>query len=147
MKPTKQATTAKRWPCVATRSAGTWTSTSPRVWAGPTWISSTLLLPTETNILPSKVRVGGVFTGFTEDPEYDNEQLDRFLSVVRQATAAGFDLGTRHAAIRRNEMPGQGKGRPRIFGVNPSATLNPPVLACRVAAHAGKLRSEKKLGH
>ncbi len=44
------------------------------------------------------VRIGGVFTGFTEDPEFDKEQLDRFLSVARQASDAGFDLGTRHAA-------------------------------------------------
>ncbi len=44
------------------------------------------------------VRVEGVFTGFTEDPEYDKEQLRRFLSVVNSAGEAGFDLGTRHAA-------------------------------------------------
>jgi alanine racemase len=30
-----------------------------------------------------KVRVGGVFMGFTEDPEYDEEQLRRFMSVAR----------------------------------------------------------------
>jgi len=52
----------------------------------------------ESVVGSGKVRVGGVFTGFTEDPEYDNEQLDRFLSVTGQASDAGFDLGTRHAA-------------------------------------------------
>jgi alanine racemase len=45
-----------------------------------------------------KVRVGGVFTGFTEDPEFDKEQLRRFMSVTKQASEAGFPLGTRHAA-------------------------------------------------
>jgi alanine racemase len=44
------------------------------------------------------VRVGGMFTGFTEEPGYDRVQLDRFLSVARQASDAGFDLGIRHAA-------------------------------------------------
>lgn len=45
-----------------------------------------------------KVRVTGVFMGFTEDPEYDKEQLRRFLWVARQASDAGFPLGTLHAA-------------------------------------------------
>jgi alanine racemase len=45
-----------------------------------------------------KVRVGGVFTGFTEDPEFDKEQLRRFMSVIKQASDAGFPLGTLHAA-------------------------------------------------
>ena len=44
------------------------------------------------------VRIGGVFTGFTEDPEYDREQLGRMLSVTEAAADAGIDLGVRHAA-------------------------------------------------
>lgn len=52
----------------------------------------------ESVVGSGKVRVEGVFTGFTEDPEFDQEQLDRFLSVTGQASAAGFDLGARHAA-------------------------------------------------
>ena len=52
----------------------------------------------ESVVGSGKVRVGGVFTGFTEDPEYDVEQLSRFLSVVQQASDAGFALGARHAA-------------------------------------------------
>jgi len=52
----------------------------------------------ESVVGSGKVRVEGVFTGFTEDPEFDREQLDRFLSVTRQASDAGFDLGARHAA-------------------------------------------------
>ena len=52
----------------------------------------------ESVVGSGKVRVEGVFTGFTEDSEYDLEQLSRFLSVVRQASDAGFALGARHAA-------------------------------------------------
>jgi len=44
------------------------------------------------------VRVGGVFMGFTEDPEFDREQLRRFEAVITQAADAGFSLGTRHTA-------------------------------------------------
>jgi alanine racemase len=44
------------------------------------------------------VHVEGVFTGFTEDPEFDREQLARFTSVADQAEQAGFALGVRHAA-------------------------------------------------
>ncbi len=43
-----------------TPSSGTWASTSPRVWAGPTSSSSTRLSPTVQVSVPSKVRVGGV---------------------------------------------------------------------------------------
>jgi alanine racemase len=52
----------------------------------------------ESVVGSGKVRVGGVFTGFTEDPEFDKEQLRRFMSVTKQASEAGFPLGTRHAA-------------------------------------------------
>jgi alanine racemase len=44
------------------------------------------------------VRIGGVFTGLTEDPEFDREQLSRFLSVTDQAADGGVSLGTRHVA-------------------------------------------------
>jgi alanine racemase len=44
------------------------------------------------------VRLQGMFMGFTEDPEYDREQLRRFLSVASQAADAGFPVGTLHAA-------------------------------------------------
>ncbi len=52
----------------------------------------------ESVVGSGKVRVGGVFTGFTEDPEFDKEQLRRFMSVTKQASDAGFPLGTLHAA-------------------------------------------------
>ena len=41
-------------------ASGTWTMTSPFVWAGPTSISSTSRPPTSTLSRPSNVRVGGV---------------------------------------------------------------------------------------
>lgn len=44
------------------------------------------------------VRVVGVFTGLTEDPEFDREQLSRFLSVTGQAEDGGLPLGNRHVA-------------------------------------------------
>jgi alanine racemase len=52
----------------------------------------------ESVVGSGKVRIEGVFTGFTEDNEFDLEQLDRFLSVTGQASDAGLDLGARHAA-------------------------------------------------
>ena len=42
------------------RASGTWTITSPLVWAGPTSISSTLRPSTSTVSRPSNVRVGRV---------------------------------------------------------------------------------------
>ncbi len=52
----------------------------------------------ESVVGSGQVRVRGVFTGFTEDPEFDREQLSRFTSVTSQAVDAGFQLGRRHAA-------------------------------------------------
>ncbi len=52
----------------------------------------------ESVVSSGQVRVAGVFTGFTEDPEFDREQLRRFTSVTSQASEAGFSLGIRHAA-------------------------------------------------
>ncbi len=52
----------------------------------------------ESVVGSGKVRVGGVFTCFTEDPEFDKEQLRRFMTVIRRASDAGFPLGTLHAA-------------------------------------------------
>jgi len=52
----------------------------------------------ESVVGSGKVRVEGVFTGLTEDPEFDREQLRRFMSVTGQAADAGFSLGARHVA-------------------------------------------------
>ena len=45
-----------------------------------------------------KVSFQGVFMGFTEEPDFDKEQLKRFLSIVNKSNKAGIQLGTVHAA-------------------------------------------------
>jgi alanine racemase len=44
------------------------------------------------------VQIDGTFMGFTEDPEYDREQLRRFKAVAAEARAGGANLGLLHAA-------------------------------------------------
>lgn len=46
----------------------------------------------------SGIRLQGVFTGFTEDADFDPEQLRRFLQVTDEAASAGVEVGRRHAA-------------------------------------------------
>jgi len=56
-------------------------------------------LPWLTELARSgQVRIRGTFMGFTEEPEFDNEQLGRFLDVAAEARDAGVDLGALHAA-------------------------------------------------
>ncbi len=43
-------------------------------------------------------RIDGAFMGFTEEREYDLEQLGRFRGVVDEAGSAGIGLGRLHAA-------------------------------------------------
>jgi alanine racemase len=43
-------------------------------------------------------RLTGAFMTFTEDAQFDREQLARFQGLVREATAAGLSLGKLHAA-------------------------------------------------
>ena len=43
-------------------------------------------------------RLAGTFMTFTEDAEFDREQLSRFQGLTRDATAAGIKLGKLHAA-------------------------------------------------
>jgi alanine racemase len=43
-------------------------------------------------------RLTGTFMTFTEDASFDREQLNRFQTLVRDATAAGLSLGKLHAA-------------------------------------------------
>lgn len=45
-----------------------------------------------------KVSLQGAFMGFTEEPDFDREQLKRFLAVAEQASKNGLALGTLHAA-------------------------------------------------
>jgi alanine racemase len=46
----------------------------------------------------SHLRIEGVCTTLTEDPEFDKEQLKRFLDVCAAARSRGISLGLRHAA-------------------------------------------------
>ena len=45
-----------------------------------------------------RCRLTGTFMTFTEDAEFDREQLSRFQGLTRDATAAGITLGKLHAA-------------------------------------------------
>ncbi len=49
-----------------------------------------------------ELEVEGCFMGFTEDLEYDREQLRRFLEVGREARSRGLSLGHLHAASSRH---------------------------------------------
>jgi alanine racemase len=44
------------------------------------------------------IRIEGTMMTFTEDPEFDKEQLARFESLCRALAAEGIDVGKRHAA-------------------------------------------------
>jgi len=46
----------------------------------------------------SRVNIAGVSTVFTEDPEFDQVQLARFIEICDAAKAAGIDIGHMHAA-------------------------------------------------
>jgi alanine racemase len=46
----------------------------------------------------SHLKIGGVCTTLTEDPDFDKEQLRRFLEVYAAAKAKGISLGLKHAA-------------------------------------------------
>jgi len=46
----------------------------------------------------SRITIAGVSTVFTEDPEFDQVQLARFIEICEAAKAAGIDIGKMHAA-------------------------------------------------
>jgi len=46
----------------------------------------------------ANVRIEGVFTSLSEDPEFDRIQMDRFQSALDRAEARGISLGIKHAA-------------------------------------------------
>jgi alanine racemase len=48
------------------------------------------------------IRVEGSFMGFTEDTEFDREQLRRFVSLGEEARARGIPMGPLHAASSRH---------------------------------------------
>lgn len=55
-------------------------------------------LPWMEELVRRNVAVDGTFMAFTEEPEFDREQLRRFLEVTSSARSAGVELGTIHAA-------------------------------------------------
>jgi len=44
------------------------------------------------------IRIAGIFTPFTEDDEFDQVQLTRFMEVCNAAEKKGIELGTKHTA-------------------------------------------------
>lgn len=56
-------------------------------------------LPWIADVFDSKqIAIQGAFMGFTEDPEYDKEQLKRLINLNTQATAQKVNMGKLHAA-------------------------------------------------
>ena len=55
-------------------------------------------MPFLQRVAETDISIRGTFMGFTEDPEFDREQLQRFLDVAERAKARGVDLGALHAA-------------------------------------------------
>jgi alanine racemase len=55
-------------------------------------------LPWMEELARRNVAVDGTFMAFTEEAEFDREQLRRFLEVTSSARSAGVELGTIHAA-------------------------------------------------
>lgn len=55
-------------------------------------------LPWLESLADRDIAVDGTFMAFTEDPEFDREQLRRFHEVVGAARSRGVDLGALHAA-------------------------------------------------
>ncbi|MHC4814376.1 MAG: alanine racemase [Planctomycetota bacterium] len=58
-----------------------------------------LALPFIERVAANKeIRIGGIYTTLTEDPDHDKVQLRRFAKVCEAATTKGIRLGLRHAA-------------------------------------------------
>ncbi len=54
------------------------------------------------------IEIKGTSTTFTEDPEFDREQLRRFLDVCDTVRRKGIDIGLRHAASSAGLFSGPG---------------------------------------
>ncbi|UCC49333.1 MAG: alanine racemase, partial [Gemmatimonadota bacterium] len=86
----------------------------------------------------SETQIEGIFTTFTEDPEFDRVQLDRFLQVCDAAAQKGISLGLRHAASSAAvatfpesflDMVRPGDA---IYGLEPLPNLDPrPVMSLK----------------
>ncbi len=55
-------------------------------------------VPWLRRVADTDIRIVGTFMGFTEDPDFDREQLRRFREVAAEARSHGIDLGLLHAA-------------------------------------------------
>jgi len=84
--------------------------------------------------------VQSTFTGFTEEPEFDREQLRRFNQVTKTAKERGFQLGALHAASSHGvyHLPAAHLDWVRpgiaIYGAYPSdADLERPIAELRPA--------------
>jgi alanine racemase len=86
------------------------------------------------------VRLTGAFMTFTEEPDFDREQLARFLALSRDAAAAGLSLGMLHAASSHSVFHHRDVGfdlvRPgmALYGGYPGdAAVERPLAALRPA--------------
>jgi alanine racemase len=64
--------------------------------AGIPWTKALPFIEKVARLKHAKIK--GISTAFTEDPEFDKEQLRRFLDVCGKAKKRGIDIGLRHAA-------------------------------------------------
>jgi alanine racemase len=107
------------------------------------------------------VRVDGVLMTFAEDPEFDKEQLRRFLELTDALTKQGLKLGRRHAASsfalfeREDSFLDMVRPGMALYGIYSEArfrtlgtlALKPAVaLRCRVA-YVKQLRAGDSAGY
>ncbi len=55
-------------------------------------------LPVLRKLRGLEINIEGTFTGFTEESDFDREQLGRFIEITDAARASGIELGSLHAA-------------------------------------------------
>ena len=85
------------------------------------------------------VRVGGIMTTFTEDAEFDREQLRRFTGLCGRLRDQGIEIGARHAAssfgLFRNPAAFLDMVRPGmvIYGAYPEPEFRGTVMDLRPA--------------
>jgi alanine racemase len=101
------------------------------------------------------INIEGTFTGFTEESDFDREQLARFIEITDKARASGVELGSLHAAssnaVFNYADAHLDQVRPGIalFGAYPSdfesersiATLTPAVRLKARVVRVEKLRA------
>lgn len=107
------------------------------------------------------VKVAGILMTFTEDPEFDKEQLRRFVELTDGLAKAGLALGPRHAASsfalfqRGDAFLDQVRPGMALYGIYSEAPFRglgvmqlTPALAlrCRVA-YVKKLRAGDSAGY